>query len=128
LAVCGDFAHKGFQLVIQNETSAQDQETLSRTIIVTAQQASLLFFAPSNYQMLHSSPHLLCSWAPQILMLSTCANHPLYAQIDVFGDKLLNVSSHSRTQSHDHITSVLADLATQHGLPTSIKNVPFADS
>jgi hypothetical protein len=31
-------------------------------------------------------------------------------------------------QSHDHITSVLADLATQHGLPTSIKNVPFADS
>jgi hypothetical protein len=41
--------------------------------------------------------------------------------------KLLNDpshASHSHTvaQSHDCITSVLADLATQHGLPTSIKS------
>ena len=28
----------------------------------------------------------------------------------------------------NHITSVLADLATQHGIPTFIKNVPFANS
>jgi hypothetical protein len=31
-----------------------------------------------------------------------------------------------RTQSHDHI--VLADLATLHGIPTSVKNVPFEGS
>jgi hypothetical protein len=49
----------------------------------------------------------------------------------MFGDKLLNDpihASNSSTQSHDLITRVMGDLATQHGLPTSIKNVPFADS
>ncbi len=66
-------------------------------------------------------------------MLSTRlrAEKTLYAQFDVFGEKLLNDpshASHSRTQSHDHITSVSVDLATQHGLLTSIKHLPFADS
>jgi hypothetical protein len=37
------------------------------------------------------------------------AENPVYAQLDVFGDKLLkdlSHASHSRTQSHDHITSI----------------------
>ena len=86
-------------------------------------------FELSNAAFITSSALLLGTPVPHALYLR--ANNPLYAQFDVFGDKLLNDSSHashSRTQSHDHITSVLADLATQHGLPTSIKNVPFADS
>jgi hypothetical protein len=56
---------------------------------------------------------------------------PSYAQIDVFGDRLLNDATHaahSRTQSHDYIAKFLADLATQYGIPTSVKNVPFANS
>ena len=63
--------------------------------------------------------------------------HPLrdhtrdYANFDVFGDCLRNNpthAAHSRTQSHDHIISILADLASRQGIPTSIKHVPFADS
>jgi hypothetical protein len=91
--------------------------------------ALLCPFELSNAAFITSSALLLGTPVPHALYLR--ANNPLYAQFDVFGDKLLNDSSHashSRTQSHDHITSVLADLATQHGLPTSIKNVPFADS
>ncbi len=56
---------------------------------------------------------------------------PTYAQIDVFGDRLLNDATHaahSRTQSNDYIAKFLADLATQYGIPTSVKNVPFAKS
>jgi hypothetical protein len=54
-----------------------------------------------------------------------------YANFDVFGDCLLNNpthAAHSRTQSHDHIISILADLASRQGIPTSTKHVPFADS
>jgi hypothetical protein len=86
-------------------------------------------FELSNAAFITLSALLLGTPVPHALYPR--ANNPLYAQFDVFGDKLLNDSSHashSRTQFHDHITSVLADLATQHGIPTSIKDVPFADS
>ncbi len=59
------------------------------------------------------------------------AENPLISQFDVFGDKFLNDpnhASHSYTQSHDHSSNILADLATQHGILNSIENVPFADS
>ncbi len=56
---------------------------------------------------------------------------PSYAQIDVFGDRLLNDATHvaySRTQSHDYIDKLFVDLTTQYRIPTSVKNVPFANS
>ena len=37
-------------------------------------------------------------------------------------------AAHSRTQSHDYIAKFSADLAIQYGIPTSVKNVPFANS
>ena len=118
--------------MIQNQTSARgsgDTESDYHRHRPTGLLALLCPFELSNAAFITSSALLLGTPVPHALYLR--ANNPLYAQFDVFGDKLLNDSSHashSRTQSHDHITSVLADLATQHGLPTSIKNVPFADS
>ena len=66
---------------------------------------------------------------PHALYLRNQSRH--YAEIDVFGDRLLNDpahAAHSRTQSHDLIIGILADLASRHGIPTSAEHVPFADS
>ncbi len=57
---------------------------------------------------------------------------PSILDFDVFGDRFLSdprlvFYRHSRTQSHDHISSILADLAT-HGVQTALKSVPFAES
>ena len=90
--------------------------------------ALLCPFELSNEAFVTSSALLLGTPVPHALYLRD--RTPLYAQIDVFGDRLLNDSghaAHSRTQSHDHIACILANLATQHGIPTSIKHVPFAD-
>ncbi len=109
--------------MIQSLTLAQDLATSSQTIIVTAQQAYLLCFFSST-----SSALLLGNPVHHALYLR--AENPLYARFDNFGGELLNDpshASHSRTQSHDHNTSLLADLATQHGLATLTKHVPFAD-
>ncbi len=68
----------------------------------------LIRFAPGHPNSSRAIPHALYL-SPQ---------NPLYAQFDVLGDKLLNNpshASHSRPQSHDYITSTLADLTTQHG-------------
>ena len=54
-------------------------------------------------------------------------NMHTYSHIDVFGDFLLNNSAHassSRIQSHNCIANLLADLACQHGIPATTKNVP----
>ncbi len=37
-------------------------------------------------------------------------------------------ASYSLTQSHGYIAKLLADLATQYGILTSVKNFPFANS
>ena len=83
----------------------------------------------SNAAFITSSALLLGTPVPHALYLRN--QSPSYAQIDVFGDRLLNDSTHaatSRTHSHNFIAKLLADLATQYGIPTSVKNVPFADS
>ena len=52
-----------------------------------------------------------------------------YSAIDVFGDSLLNTSahaSHTRVQSHDRLAHLIAELATQHGIPSTTKHIPVA--
>ncbi len=54
------------------------------------------------------------------------AETPLYAQLDVFGDRLLNDFNgvaYLHTLSYDHISRTFADLTKQHGIPTFIKHV-----
>ena len=51
-----------------------------------------------------------------------------YANSDVFGDFLLNNPTHasqSRTHSHDCIARLIAEMATQHGVPSTTKHVPY---
>ena len=87
--------------------------------------ALLCLYELSNEAFVTSAAILLETPLPHARYL--LGNMQSYSHIDVFGDFLLNNSAHassSRIQSHNCIANLLADLACQHGIPATTKNVP----
>ncbi len=85
----------------------------------------MLGFAPLNYRTLYSALHLL--WAPWPLALSTCElKIPSMLDLATLETDYWTIPAKLLIHALNLITTILADLATQHGIQSPIKNVPFA--
>mgnify|MGYP003347746889 FL=1 len=90
--------------------------------------ALLCPFELSNPAFVTSAALLLGTPVPHALYLK--ARTIQYHDIDAFGDSLLTSAvhaAHTRIQSHDRIANTIAELATQHGIPSTTRHVPLAN-